>query len=67
MNWFTKVKSALGLGVTQTTETTNEMVAPTNDYSSMKVAELKAAAKEKGIKGYYRLRKSELIDALTKN
>ena len=36
------------------------------DYSSMTVAELKAAAKEQGITGYTSLKKAELIDALTK-
>ncbi len=36
------------------------------DYSSMTVAELKAAAKEAGIKGYTSLKKAELIEALTK-
>ena len=38
----------------------------TTDYSSMTVAELKAAAKGKGIKGYTSLKKAELIDALSK-
>ena len=38
----------------------------TVDYSSMTVAELKAAAKEAGIKGYTSLKKAELIEALTK-
>ena len=63
MNWFTKVKNALGLGTTQ--ETIEQDDTPANDYSSMKVAELKAIAKDNGVKGYYKLRKSELIDALT--
>ena len=36
------------------------------DYSSMTVAELKAAAKEQGISGYTSLKKAELIEALTK-
>ena len=40
--------------------------AATVDYSSMTVAELKAAAKEAGIKGYTSLKKAELIEALTK-
>jgi large subunit ribosomal protein L21 len=38
----------------------------TADYSSMTVAELKAAAKEQGISGYTSLKKAELIEALTK-
>ena len=33
-------------------------------YQKMKVKELKALAKERGIKGYYRLRKAELIEIL---
>ncbi|NVK52886.1 MAG: 50S ribosomal protein L21 [Flavobacteriaceae bacterium] len=40
--------------------------AATVDYNSMTVAELKAAAKEQGIKGYTSLKKAELIEALTK-
>ena len=43
-----------------------EVKADTKDFSSMTVAELKAAAKEAGIKGYTSLKKAELIDALTK-
>lgn len=68
MNWFTKIKTMCGFGgnaktdlVLNTTENTSEN---TPDYSSMKVAELKGLAKEKGIKGYYKLKKAELIEAL---
>ena len=43
-----------------------EVLDTTTDYSSMTVAELKEAAKEKGISGYTSLKKAELIEALIK-
>lgn len=36
------------------------------DYSSMNVAELKSIARQREIKGYYRLKKDELIKELQK-
>ena len=44
---------------------TDKKVAPTQGLSKMTVAELKAMAKEKGIKGFSTLKKAELIAALS--
>jgi len=53
MNWFNKIQ-----GFFQKKETV--------DYSSLKMSELKAIAKEKGLKGYTKLRKTDLINLLEK-
>ena len=64
MNWFTKIKTMCGFGGNAKTDLVLNTTENTPDYSSMKVAELKGLAKEKGIKGYYKLKKAELIEAL---
>lgn len=42
-------------------------VVETTDFSSLKVVELKALAKEKGLKGYNKLRKADLVKVLQAN
>jgi hypothetical protein len=45
-------------------ETPVKAVQTGPDYTSMSVADLKAAAKEQGLKGYSKMKKAELIDLL---
>lgn len=54
MNWFTKVRSFFS----------KEEQAPQQDLSSMKMTELRAIAKERGMKGYTALRKAQLLELL---
>ena len=44
-------------------EVVEEVEVP-QDYTSMTLAELREIAKEKGIEGYAKLKKAELIEAL---
>ena len=39
---------------------------PTTDYSSENILTLKKMAKEKGVKGYYNMKKDELVKVLSK-
>lgn len=59
MNWLSKVRSFF----TKEQEAEAEAVA-TQDLSSMKLAELRAVAKERGLKGYTGLRKAQLLERL---
>ena len=47
-------------------EKSEEETQPAIDYNSMTVNELKDIAKSRNIKGYYRMKKDELIKALNK-
>ena len=70
MNWFTKKIMGLFGNNTKSAEAIvqvpdGHVAVEAPDYSSMKVAELKAIAKERGVKGYYKLKKADLISALS--
>ena len=54
MSWLTKVRSFFS----------NEKEATKQDLSGMKLAELRAVAKERGMKGYTSLRKAQLLERL---
>lgn len=47
-------------------EKVEEETQPAVDYNSMTINELKDMAKSRDIKGYYRMKKDELIKALNK-
>ena len=55
MNWFSKWKQTFfNMG----------QAAPKQDLSTMKLAELRAVAKDRGMKGYTSLRKAQLLERL---
>ena len=52
--------------VKEAEEKSEEETQPAVDYNSMTINELKDIAKSRNIKGYYRMKKDELIKALNK-
>ena len=65
LNWFSgthkQLMEALGISTNNTEE-----IQVTVDYGSQTVTELKAIAKERGLKGYSSLKKAQLIELLNK-
>ncbi len=61
MSWLTDKIAELQEFLASNDESNNKV---TQDLNTLKVIELKAIAKERGLKGYTSLRKSELIDLL---
>ena len=57
MSWLTKVRTFFSKDEEQ----------PKQDLSSMKMTELRAIAKERGMKGYTGLRKAQLLERLQNN
>ena len=59
MNWLSNTINQI-----QNMLSGKKEVVEITDFSSLKVVELKVLAKEKGLKGYNKLRKADLVEAL---
>ena len=63
MKWLTEKFSQLQ-GMLASGKATKQKES--TDFSTLRVVELKAIAKEKNLKGYNKMRKAELVDALSR-
>ena len=66
VNWFSgthkQLMEALGVSTNKTEEANTSQT--TKDHSGKTVTQLKTLAKERGLRGYSSLKKTELIDLL---
>ena len=60
MNFLDKFKDLIRFNQTEKSTTTT-----TTDLTSLKLVELRAIAKDRGLKGYTKLRKAELLQLLS--
>tara|TARA_R110000824_G_scaffold138755_3_gene303588 strand:- start:87 stop:308 length:222 start_codon:yes stop_codon:yes gene_type:complete len=73
MSWitekFAQMQAAFSSFILATPENLHQGCShsPSVDFTSLKVIELKAIAKEKGLTGYTGLRKAQLIEMLEQN
>jgi hypothetical protein len=73
MSWITEkltqIQDAFNAFIPDTPEHSHQNCSHSKsvDFNSLKVTELKALAKEKGLTGYTSLRKAQLIEMLEQN
>jgi len=73
MSWitekFTQIQAAFNSFIPAAPENLHQDCShgPSVDFNSLKVVELKAIAKEKGLTGYTAFRKAQLIEMLEQN
>ena len=71
MSWISErivqLQSAVANFLPTETNGVHEVVEPKFDFNTLKVPELKAMAKDRGLKGYTGLRKAQLVDLLDQN
>jgi len=71
MSWISdricQLQNAFASFTVQSTTTTIDNTSNFQDLNALKVTELRALAKERGLKGYTNLRKAQLVDLLEQN
>ena len=66
MSFIDRFKQIFNINQTTTSEKEQTTTVVTDDYTKLKVVELRKLAKERGFKGYSGLKKAQLIELLNK-